>query len=74
MTALIVVVGYLAVGVGLARLWLFKAERQGRSRSRKDREDLQMEMLFLFIGWPLGVPIYLLVQAVRFALYPRRLR
>lgn len=74
MIALLWVLGiltYLAVGVALARLRALQVMRRPRVWVRA---DLQAEMLGLMFLWPLLAPCYLLVMAIRWVLFPRRMR
>jgi hypothetical protein len=65
------VVGYLAVGIGFARLRAWQVFRRKRIFNTA---DLQAEMLALLFLWPSVVPLTALVMVLRLALFPRRLR
>lgn len=73
MAALIVILGYLTIGLCLARLWLWKAERNGPVHPR-ERENLKTDMILAFFFWPLALPVYLGVQGVIRIVYPKRIR
>lgn len=64
------VLGYLAIGVGVARL----RARQVMRRGNWHRDDLQVDMLALMFLWPVVFPVYLVVRAIRWVLFPRNLR
>lgn len=65
----LVSLAYLAVGVGLARL---------RARHVMQRiynqTDLKYEMVCWMFLWPMILPCFLVVVAIRWALFPRRIR
>lgn len=73
-----IVVGYLAVGWVLARLRLAqlegRARRGGQWLAHEGRREAREDMLAIFVFWPLVLPVYLLVMAIRFVLFPRSVR
>jgi hypothetical protein len=73
MTWLIVgaIIAYLAVGAGLARLWAWMNDYQSASYYV---DGLHAEMVGVFFLWPFLVPLWLVVQAVCWAIFPRRMR
>lgn len=73
-----IVVGYLAAGWVFARLRLAqlegRARREGQWLAHEGRREAREDMLAVFLLWPVLVPLYALVAAVRFVLYPRSVR
>lgn len=68
------VIAYCAVGAGLARLWAWFNLHPDRYYEIHGDHELRGEMVATFALWPILLPLFLLAQLLRWAIFPERMR